>query len=67
MGLISRLRLAAAARSGEPEAIQRLLAGGADPNEAAGNGVTALMTAARAGRAEAVRVLATAGAMSLSS
>jgi ankyrin repeat protein len=54
--------LADAARSGDREAVRALLKQGADVNEAAGDGVTALHWAARRGDAELASLLLVAGA-----
>ena len=55
--------LMAAARSGRPEVLQLLLTKGADPNAVEGEfGETALMWAAGHDNADAIRVLAAAGA-----
>src|SRR5688572_21562535 len=49
--------LALAAGNGRAAVVERLLKGGADPDTAWPGGETVLMTAARAGRVDAVRVL----------
>ena len=62
MGLITRLRLAGAVRSGKVERVVALLAGGADPNEHSAGGATALMVAAGADQAAVVNALLDHGA-----
>ena len=54
--------LIAAARQGDADAVQGLLAGDADPNLAQGDGMTALHMAALEGHADVVSVLLGAGA-----
>lgn len=54
--------LMGAARQGDAEAVQTLLAGGADPSRAQGDGMTALHMAALEGHGDVVGVLLTAGA-----
>ena len=54
--------LIGAAKQGDAEAVQALLAGGADPNLARGDGMTALHMAALEGHASVVSVLLGAGA-----
>ena len=54
--------LMGAARQGDAEAVQTLLAGGADPSQAQGDGMTALHTAALEGHGDVVDVLLAAGA-----
>lgn len=54
--------LMGAARQGDANAVQALLAGGADPNRAQGDGTTALHMAALEGHAEVVDLLLAAGA-----
>ena len=54
--------LHAAAHKGEVDAIEKLVAGGAKPNERDARGRTPLHVAAFAGRREAIRALAKAGA-----
>ena len=54
--------VADAAMRGDLEAVRSLLEGGADANEAQGDGMTALHWAARHGDAEMARLLVTAGA-----
>ena len=54
--------LALAATNGNPAMIQALLEAGADPNTAMPEGETVLMTAARTGKVEALRLLAHHGA-----
>ena len=51
-----------AARQGDAEAVQALLAGGANPSQAQGDGTTALHMAALEGHAEVMDVLLAAGA-----
>ncbi len=54
--------LIAAAKQGDADAVQALLAGGADPNPARGDGMTALHMAALEGHADVVASLLKAGA-----
>ena len=54
--------LIGAARQGDADAVQALLAGGADPSRAQGDGMTALHMAALEGHADVVAVLLGAGA-----
>ena len=54
--------LMAAAKQGDADAVQALLAGGADPNPARGDGMTALHMAALEGHADVVASLLEAGA-----
>ncbi|MCY4645598.1 MAG: ankyrin repeat domain-containing protein [Gammaproteobacteria bacterium] len=54
--------LMGAARQGDAEAVQTLLAGGADPSQAQGDGMTALHMAALEGHGDVVDVLLAAGA-----
>ena len=51
-----------ATRRGDVEAVRTLLTDGADPNEALGDGLTALHVAAQEGRLEIARILIQAGA-----
>ena len=51
-----------AAKQGDVTAVRSLLAGGADPNEARGDGLTPLHMAAQGGHIEVVRVLIDGGA-----
>ena len=51
-----------ATKNGDVEAVRALLAGGSDPNEARGDGLTALHLAAEAGNLEIARLLIGAGA-----
>src|SRR6476660_9074052 len=51
-----------ASKNGDAPMIDTLLAAGSDPNGATGNGTTALMLAAAAGKVEAVKVLLARGA-----
>ncbi len=54
--------LMGAARQGDADAVQTLLAGGADPSRAQGDGMTALHMAALEGHSDVVGVLLAAGA-----
>lgn len=59
-GAITPLLLACT--NGNPEAVEALLEGGADPNSVNSNGTTALMRAAASGNPDAVRILLDHGA-----
>ena len=60
--ILERGAVVDAARSGEFELVRELLRSGADPNQAEGDGFTALHWAARHNQPELARVLVTAGA-----